>query len=441
MNWLQRQWQAFLASFDAEEVAEAGSSPLFAIGCAGALCLVLAIPAYVPSIAAIAQFGTPEICIALGVAGGACTLTAGRLGCRGLLGGLCTLFDNVFYCTALALAAVTSHNGFDVAFAVAQGLMVTAFPAQLYGLSSLLGAGLTLPPLLLMTLFQPSPVVMAIMVSSCLMVLLVMYQTGRRHEVARGARRLEAALGETDRVLDATMQRALTTTLLNLGNFLHELRNVQTAVRMNLEFLNEQPGLDKDLGAAIQDALDASRSEQVLIDETIQDLRRQARPGTGTIVLDQVVREVVEGAGARPKIVLRGDCPGFEVAGEPGHLTSVLRNLLRNAGHAGASRVEIEMKLEPNGSAVTLTVQDDGPGIPKERLPKLFQPFVSSTKVAGTGLGLYLSRRYVELMHGTIEADNVPSGGARFRIRLPGKVIAPDVESRREPETPSLSHA
>lgn len=424
MSWLQAQWQAFLASFDPEETADAGSGPLSIMTSVGALSLVLVVAGYVPPVANIAQFKMPEVCLALGFTGGVCTLTAWRFRCRGLIGGLATLFDNIFYCASLALAAVTSSNGFDIAFAVVLGLMVTAFPAQVYGFSLLLGVGLTAPPVALMLLFRPAPAVMAIMVCSCIMVLLLMYQTTKRHEVARGARRLEIALGETDRVLDATMQRALTTTLLNLGNFLHELRNVQTAVRMNLEFLKEQPGLGKDLGMAVHEALDASRTEQVLIDETIEDLRRQARPGSGTIILDEVVRDAIESTGTKPEISLRGSCPGFEIAGEPGHLSSVLRNLLRNAKHAGASRIEIELKLEPNGAAVQLVVQDDGPGIPKERLPRLFQPFISSSKVAGTGLGLYLSRRYVELMHGTIEADNVSGGGARFRIRLPGRIAA-----------------
>jgi hypothetical protein len=57
------------------------------------------------------------------------------------------------------------------------------------------------------------------------------------------------------------MQRALTTTLLNLGNFLHELRNVQTAVRMNLEFLDRER-LGPDESGAVNDALHAARSEQ-----------------------------------------------------------------------------------------------------------------------------------------------------------------------------------
>ena len=57
-----------------------------------------------------------------------------------------------------------------------------------------------------------------------------------------------------------------------------------------------------------------------------------------------------------------------------------------------------------------------------EQVEKLFQPFVSNGKPMGTGLGLYLCRRYVELMHGQIRAESEPGKGACFSIRLPGRV-------------------
>jgi signal transduction histidine kinase len=101
---------------------------------------------------------------------------------------------------------------------------------------------------------------------------------------------------------------------------------------------------------------------------------------------------------------------------------AVLQNLVRNAIQAGARTVHMETQLEPSGQAVSLTVHDDGPGIPESRTGRLFEAFTESTKIAGTGLGLYLCRRYVGLFGGTIEAGEGPLGGAAFRIRLPGKV-------------------
>src|SRR4030095_14570066 len=123
-----------------------------------------------------------------------------------------------------------------------------------------------------------------VLLSSSVISVMMMVHTQKRRELLAGAKRLQQALGATDQMLDVAMQRALTTTLLNLGNFLHELRNVQTAVRMNLEFLDRDQ-LGPDEGAAVNDALQAARSEQTLLEETLEELRRQAQPRAGTVLL------------------------------------------------------------------------------------------------------------------------------------------------------------
>ena len=220
------------------------------------------------------------------------------------------------------------------------------------------------------------------------------------------------------------MQRALTTTLLNLGNFLHELRNVQTAVRMNLEFLDRDQ-LGPEQSDAVNDALQAARSEQALLEETLEELRRQAQPREGTqMVVGEVLERALRGRVSGLHVDYRHDAPRFEVHGEPAHLATVLRNLLRNARQAGATQVSVSVELESAARSVLITVSDDGPGIPPERISQLFQPFTTG-KPTGTGLGLYLCRRYVELMQGEIRAINQAGRGATFLIRLPGKVAPP----------------
>jgi signal transduction histidine kinase len=229
------------------------------------------------------------------------------------------------------------------------------------------------------------------------------------------------------------MQRALTTTLLNLGNFIHELRNVQTAVRMNLEFL-DRDRLAPDESAAVNDALLAAKSEQVLLEDTLEELRRQAQPRAGTVlVVGDVLSRTLRGRVAGLAIDYRDDAPRFEVHGEPAHLATVLRNLLRNARQAGATRARVELEIESTARSVRLRVADDGPGIAPEQLGKLFQPFTTSSKPGSTGLGLYLCRRYVELMQGDIRAESVPGQGACFTIRLPGRVLVSAPEPEPEP--------
>jgi signal transduction histidine kinase len=182
-------------------------------------------------------------------------------------------------------------------------------------------------------------------------------------------------------------------------------------------------------GAAVNDALLAAKSEQVLLEETLEELRRQAQPREGTVLLvGDVVERTLRGRVAGLGIDYDDQAPRFEVHGEPAHLSTVLRNLLRNARQAGATRARVELKIESTARSVLLRVKDDGPGIAPDQLSKLFQPFTTSSKPGSTGLGLYLCRRYVELMQGEIRVESTPGAGACFTIRLPGRVVVSQPE-------------
>jgi signal transduction histidine kinase len=113
-----------------------------------------------------------------------------------------------------------------------------------------------------------------------------------------------------------------------------------------------------------------------------------------------------------------------EIAGNPEHLGVVLLNLFRNAEQAGARLVRVASHAEASGNAVQLAIHDDGPGFDENERARLFDTFALSTKPSGSGLGLYLVRRYVELLGGRVETEASNLGGAGFRIRLPGRVVA-----------------
>jgi C4-dicarboxylate-specific signal transduction histidine kinase len=69
---------------------------------------------------------------------------------------------------------------------------------------------------------------------------------------------------------------------------------------------------------------------------------------------------------------------------------------------------------------VVLRVEDNGPGIPPDLLPRVFDPFFTTKAPGeGTGLGLTITARIVQELGGTVDADNREQGGARFTVRLP----------------------
>jgi two-component system C4-dicarboxylate transport sensor histidine kinase DctB len=110
------------------------------------------------------------------------------------------------------------------------------------------------------------------------------------------------------------------------------------------------------------------------------------------------------------------------VRGNPIHIEQALINLISNACDAmetGSERV-LDIELIVRDATATIAISDTGPGIAPGDLPNLFDPFFT-TKQAGKGLGLGLSISYALMgdMGGTITAENLPEGGARFRIVLP----------------------
>jgi len=112
------------------------------------------------------------------------------------------------------------------------------------------------------------------------------------------------------------------------------------------------------------------------------------------------------------------------VTGNPDRLVQVFVNLLRNALYAirPSGKIVVNTKrMQRNAQAWTsITVEDDGPGIPADVLPDIFEAFVSSRLDAkGTGLGLAVAEGIVNQHGGTITASNRPEGGACLEVTLP----------------------
>ncbi len=103
-------------------------------------------------------------------------------------------------------------------------------------------------------------------------------------------------------------------------------------------------------------------------------------------------------------------------------LEQVLVNLIGNALHAveDNERRQIEISAERCDREVILKIWDNGPGIDEEQLALIFDPFFTTKEEGrGLGLGLSISHRLVEGMHGRLQAENHPDGGAVFTLRLP----------------------
>jgi signal transduction histidine kinase len=163
---------------------------------------------------------------------------------------------------------------------------------------------------------------------------------------------------------------------------------------------------------------------------TLSDLLDFARPGgrrEETIDLVALAESLQKEAlrwpfakGRRVEFVRVGERP-LQLVAAPERVFGAIENLVQNALHAVAANGRVRLTLADSEGGCELTVEDDGPGIAADVLPRLFQPFFT-TKTRGTGLGLSIVKSTVESLGGSIEVGRSRDlGGASFRLRLPLK--------------------
>jgi signal transduction histidine kinase len=176
----------------------------------------------------------------------------------------------------------------------------------------------------------------------------------------------------------------------------------------------------------LRDYLDRIDHEVQRIDGIVRGLLDLGRPGSGALApvdVGRVAQTCVELVRAGPELEqVRVDFalePGLLARADAGPLSQILINLLLNAAQAMGGQGSVRVSTRREGEVVRLSVEDSGPGIPAEVMPRLFEPFFTTKEGKGTGLGLAVSLHLAQGMGGRLTAENVPGGGACFSVHLP----------------------
>ena len=164
---------------------------------------------------------------------------------------------------------------------------------------------------------------------------------------------------------------------------------------------------------------------------------RRAAPNLVQMSVNAVVREVVEltqtaAKEKEVKLATKLDTTLPEIPIDPDGLHHACLNLLSNAIEAAPplkGRVEVATRLSPHASEVWITVADNGPGIPPDQQPHIFNAFYSTKGYRGTGLGLAAAERVVKDHGGFISVNSEPGQGAAFVIHLPREPVRKPPES------------
>ena len=207
----------------------------------------------------------------------------------------------------------------------------------------------------------------------------------------------------------------------------HQLRTPLAALRLRIDLLAA------DSGPAAAAELAGAQEEIARLSRLVDGLLAVARAES---VSEQVVsitmvpaiaervaawQPVADGHGV--KLLTRFDAAaGVAVALGAGHLEQILDNLLANAIDAVPEDGTVTVSVATSASGTTLTVADDGPGMPPEDRSRAFLRFVSGSK-NGTGLGLAIVHRIVTSNGGTARLAETPGGGLTVVLEFPGTAL------------------
>ena len=218
----------------------------------------------------------------------------------------------------------------------------------------------------------------------------------------------------------------------------HEIRTPAAIIRASAEVLEREDLVTAGGRPLVADMV----AEADRLGRLVDDLLALDASDRGTLTLDRRPTDLVAlaaetAARARPLAIERGvavEGPAAAegpAAGQPlvadvdsDRLIQVLLVLLDNATRHAPSGTAVTVGVVRVGSSIEINVDDRGPGVPREAREAIFEPFArlpggGKARGSGSGLGLTIARRIVELHGGSIGVTDAPSGGARFTIALP----------------------
>ena len=218
-----------------------------------------------------------------------------------------------------------------------------------------------------------------------------------------------------------------------VANVSHELRTPLTAIRGYAETLLEGALEDEENNRRF---LEIIKAHSIRLNNIASDLLTlsaiesgKARPGPEAVsaraVLESAMRTVEAEARLRGVSLICGRVEDAQISGDRFQIDQALVNLLDNAVkfNRPAGEVLVEV-MRPGNGRVTISIADNGIGIPHDDLPRIFERFyrvdkARSREVGGTGLGLSIVKHIVERLNGTITVESQLGKGSTFTLNFP----------------------
>lgn len=214
----------------------------------------------------------------------------------------------------------------------------------------------------------------------------------------------------------------------------HEIRNPLNSMNMNVQLIQEELLEQQDNGDVpeLYNMLDATRKEILRLERLVSSFLMFARPTqlqTQSLQLNELLADTLKFL--EPEIIkadielqtqFENQLPKVDV--DENQFRQALLNIIQNGIQVLQPKKRLQITTQKqNGNRVAIVVRDEGPGISQEEQKSIFKVFYS-TRRGGTGLGLPIAQRIVELHRGDIKVDSNPGEGTMFTISLPSSANA-----------------
>jgi len=254
-------------------------------------------------------------------------------------------------------------------------------------------------------------------------------QFGEGNLSARVQTKRKDEIGQLGRSFNRTAER-LERLIINerrlLGDISHELRSPLARLKFAIKLARTSPDskaaldrIERDVNRITSLVADIVEITSIECNPTVREM--------GNVRLDEIVEELVRDCALEAQfrgcsIEVSKKFEG-EVLGNRELLRRAIENVLRNGIRYAPRQSAIQLSVEESGPDVTIVVRDYGSGVPEEALSRIFDPFfrveeARDTNGGGSGMGLSIAKRAVQLHRGTIVAENA-SPGLRVSIKIP----------------------
>jgi signal transduction histidine kinase len=207
------------------------------------------------------------------------------------------------------------------------------------------------------------------------------------------------------------------------GGVAHEIKNPLNAISLRLDLLRARLGEpEEELAAEIDILLNEVRRLDRVV-KTFLDFSRPVDVKLTEIDLVAIAREVADLTTPQARLAniqvwFEDSAESAPIRGDADMLKQAILNLVLNAIEAMKSGGNLWLRVSRDTSAVVLNVSDDGPGIPDDARDKVFQLYFT-TKLRGSGIGLAMTYRAVQLHNGTINFSTESGRGTAFQMTFP----------------------